>query len=67
MSTLKAIIIEEAPDSFYTTIGREASNGMGGTEIVLLRGYEARTFKTRAAAEKSTAAYIAKISNKDSK
>jgi hypothetical protein len=67
MSTLKPIIIEEAGGLFYAMVGREASDGMGGVETVLLRGYDARHFKTRAGAEKSTAAYIAKITNKDSK
>lgn len=64
MSTIKPIIIEQAGGSFYAMVGREASNGMGGTETVLLRGYDARTFKTRKAAEKSTSAYIAKITAK---
>lgn len=62
---MKPVIIEQAPDSFYTYIVREVNNGRGGVETVCIRGYDARTFKTRAAAEKSTAKYIAKVGAKN--
>ena len=54
---LKAIIIQEGTGEFYAFVVREQKNG----EEVVLHGYKGRYFKTRKAAEKSTASYIAKV------
>lgn len=53
--------ITESNGEFYALIVRLDNNGRGGVEEVVIRGYKGRHFKTHAAAEKSTASYIAKI------
>lgn len=55
---MKAIVTQDGTGEFYAIIVREQKNG----EQVVLHGYKGHHFKTRAAAEKSTAAYIAKVS-----
>ena len=57
MSDYKARITETADGSFYAMVVRVDDDGY----VSVISHYKARHFKTRAAAEKSTAAYIAKI------
>jgi len=56
MTNLKADILQTADDSFYAIILRTDRDG----ETHVIHGYKGRHFSTRKAAEKSTAAYIAK-------
>ena len=59
MSDYQARITETADGSFYAMVVRVDDDGY--ENVVGL--YKARHFKTRAAAEKSTSAYIAKLDN----
>lgn len=61
MGTYQANITLENGE-FYALIVRLENNGRGGVEKVVITGYKGRHFKTKNAAEKSTGAYIAKIS-----
>jgi hypothetical protein len=63
MSKYKAAIRKTADGDFYALVVRETSNGFGGIEDVVVGHYAGRHFKTLKAAEKSTAAYIAKASS----
>lgn len=56
MSDYEARITETADGSFYAMVVM-----VDYDEEVVISHYKARHFKTRAAAEKSTAAYIAKL------
>ena len=56
MSNYHAVINEQDVD-FYTLIGRTEKSG----EVVIYHGYKGRFFKTREAAEKSVAKYLAKF------
>ena len=57
MSDYKARITENKDGSFYAMVVRVDDDGY----VNVIGHYKARHFKTRAAAEKSTAAYIAKL------
>ena len=58
MSKYEARIYENANDSFYALVVRIDRDGYEN----VIHGYKGLCFKTRQAAEKSTAKYIAKIS-----
>ena len=58
MANLKANITADASGEFYALVVRVEKDGFE----TVLHGYKGRYFATRAAAEKSTAKYIAKIS-----
>lgn len=64
MANVKANITQDASGEFYALVVREQKNGFGGVEEVVLNGYKGRHFKTRKAAETSTAKYIAKVTAK---
>ena len=57
MSDYQARITETADGSFYAMVVRVDDDGY----VNVVGHYKARHFKTRAAAEKSTATYIAKL------
>lgn len=57
MSKHEARITETSEGRFYTVIVRIDRDGQES----VIRGYDARSFATRKAAEKSTSDYIAKM------
>ena len=57
MSNYQSRITETADASFYAMVVRVDNDGY----VNVVGHYKARHFKTRAAAEKSTAVYIAKL------
>ena len=59
MSDYQARITETADGSFYAMVVRVDDDGY----VDVVGHYKARHFKTRAAAEKSTAVYIAKLND----
>lgn len=59
MSKYNANITKNADGSFYALVVREQNNGFGGVETIVVSSYKGRHFASLAAAQKSTAKFIA--------